>query len=66
MKKIKNILNLFQRNYSKEKLRVFTVNGAMDQDAKEHYFFVDPTETNKKELIPLIQNTFCFTVRMKI
>jgi hypothetical protein len=46
---------LFQRNYSKETPRMFTVNGAMDQDAKEKFFYVDPSETNKKELIPQIQ-----------
>lgn len=42
------------RNYSKEKPRKFTVNGAMDESDKERYFYINPGETNKKELMPSI------------
>ena len=56
MKKSKILKRLFnlKKNYSKEKPRRFTVNGAMDKDANEKYFYIDPSETNKKELIPSI------------
>jgi hypothetical protein len=43
------------RNYSKENPRKFTVNGAMGEREKEVYFYINPGETNKKELIPSIE-----------
>jgi hypothetical protein len=44
------------RNYSIEHKRKFTVYGAMDEADKEKLFYIDPRETNEKELIPSIHD----------
>ena len=56
MFKLKKLLKPLSKYFYSKIPRKFTVNGVINKNESEKYFYIDPEETNLQTLIPSIKN----------